>query len=157
MKNDESFLENFKNISTRLFDAPKGEVFLYAVYNKKNNLIKLGKARNPIKRIKSHIANFVTYGEAKEDDLGYIFTRFSFVESDEKNPEERFLKNFERGADGYKTKCIKNGWATLDIEKGKRIKKEFWQTASSYTSALGRIRRFMRDFTRGKLYKYEAR
>jgi hypothetical protein len=154
MKNDNSFLENFKNLSTKLFDAPKGEVFLYAVYNKKNNLIKLGKAKNPIKRIKSHIAHFVTYGEAEEGDLGYIFTRFSFIESDDKNPEEKFLKNFGKWADGYKSKCIENKWSTLDIEKGKQIKKEFWQTKSSYTSALGRIRRFMRDFTRGN---YEAR
>ena len=86
--------------------------------------------------------------------MGYIFTRFSFIESDDKNPEEKFLKNFGKWADGYRSKCIENKWSVLDIEKGKQIKKEFWQTKSSYTSALGRIRRFMRDFTRGN---YEAR
>ena len=133
---------------------PKGKFFLYAVYNKKNNLIKLGKAKNPIKRIKSHIANFEAYGGAKGDDLGYIFTRFSFIESDEKDPEEKFLKHFKRWADSYRHKRVENKFIQLDFTKAKQIKKEFWQTRLSYDHALGRIRGFMRRFTRDN---YETR
>lgn len=150
MKESEAYLERI-DIDNSLFEVSDNKVYLYAVYNKKNNIIKIGKASHPIKRIKSHIANFISYAGCSEEDVGYIFTRFNFPERD--MPEEKFIRNFSKYANGFGSVCNSGKWSKTDYKKGEKIKNEFFLMNNSWGHGLGRIRKYMESYTKNHINK----
>lgn len=58
--------------------APKGWCYLYAVYDKKNHVIKLGQTKKLFKRLKEHIRAFNCYAKTESKDLGCLFSRNPF-------------------------------------------------------------------------------
>ena len=135
------------------FKCGDDKVFLYSVYNRKSKIVKLGKSTDPVKRIKTHIANFMTYANADLSDLGYIFGRFPFpVEQD---PEGVFLKTFKKYAEEPKSvrkngKCI-----ATEGNKAAVIKNEFF-CVKNLDSIRGKTRLFLFQLTQ-KLFNHETR
>lgn len=157
IKKDQLCLEG-ANFSYKSFEVSKGKVYLYAVYNKKNNIIKIGKASNPINRVRSHIANFISYGGCSEEDIGCIFTSVNFPEED--MPEAKILEDFNEYINSFRLKLNKVGEEEIVGEteivgerKGKKIKNEFFLMNAGWQIGVIKIKKYMKSYTRNYINK----
>lgn len=98
--------------------CPKGWEYIYFIYNKKTNIVKLGKSKRIWDRINTHVSNFISYGGAELKDIGVIFSRNPFP--NHLNVESEFIKYY---GDKYSQNI--------------KIKNEFFQTENSRSSIKG--------------------
>jgi hypothetical protein len=59
----------------KYLDCAKDKEYLYAIWETKLNIIKIGKTTKIFKRIKQHLHSFLRYGGSNKKDIKIIFTK----------------------------------------------------------------------------------
>ena len=118
---DFSFLDNI--------NAPAGWCYIYAIIDKKSGVLKIGKTKRPMKRIKEHSYLFQAYGKSSLCDLAAVFSRNPIPEFE--NPEARFLEYVQNNS---KIKFDKIGNEFFITRDSKNFGDKILKTAISFIS-----------------------
>lgn len=75
------YLDNFLysdefSFLRKILHAPKDFVYLYLLFNRKNNVVKVGQSKNPFERLLSHVYYFESYANLSSNNLGAFISRF---------------------------------------------------------------------------------